>query len=189
MFKVGDIVKFLNEEGEGKVVALQGDFVIVEDEFGFENKYPYKELVPDARYEDYQLGSAATDQYIKEEIKANSYAKIDASIAKSTNHLDEYAQQGRTWQIDLHIEQLIDSHRGMNNSEILLIQVNRLRHFIYEAIERKVRRLIIIHGKGEGVLRHEVRDTLNGYENMEYFDASYQEFGGGATEVIVRYNY
>lgn len=189
MFKVGDIVKFLNEEGEGKVVSLQGDFVIVEDNFGFENKYPFKELVPNAKYEDYQLGSAATNQHIKEEIRANTYAKIDASIVKAANDLEAYAQEGRTWQIDLHIEELIDSHRGMNNSEILLIQVNRLRHFLYEAIERKVRKLIIIHGKGEGVLRHEVRDTLNGYDNMEYYDASYSKFGGGATEVIVKYNY
>ena len=45
-------------------------------------------------------------------------------------------------------------------------------------------KIVFIHGKGEGVLRHAVIHELNyRYKNCSYQDASFQEYGYGATQV------
>jgi DNA-nicking Smr family endonuclease len=43
--------------------------------------------------------------------------------------------------------------------------------------------LIAIHGVGEGVLKNEIRSFLGKKDNVEFFDASYMEYGKGATEI------
>ena len=46
------------------------------------------------------------------------------------------------------------------------------------------RKIVVIHGVGEGVLRHEIRKELDIYHPyFEYYDASYDQFGYGATEI------
>ena len=46
---------------------------------------------------------------------------------------------------------------------------------------------MFIHGKGEGVLRHAIINELRyRYKNYPYQDASFQEYGYGATQVTIR---
>ena len=48
-------------------------------------------------------------------------------------------------------------------------------------------KIVFIHGKGEGVLRHAVIHELNyRYKNCSYQDASFQEYGYGATQVTIK---
>ena len=51
-----------------------------------------------------------------------------------------------------------------------------------KAIKNNVRKLVVIHGKGEGVLKEEVRKLLKKFP-VEVMDADYQIYGLGATEV------
>ena len=86
--------------------------------------------------------------------------------------------------LDLHIENLIDSHNGMSNSAILKIQMTHFKSFLNKSINKKQRKIVVIHGVGEGVLRHEIRKELDIYHPyFEYCDASYEDFGYGATEI------
>jgi dsDNA-specific endonuclease/ATPase MutS2 len=50
------------------------------------------------------------------------------------------------------------------------------------------RHLIFIHGKGEGVLRKAILDELNRRHRNEclWQDASFKEYGYGATEVVIK---
>ncbi|MBL4755501.1 MAG: Smr/MutS family protein, partial [Flavobacteriales bacterium] len=54
-----------------------------------------------------------------------------------------------------------------------------------EAIRKKRKNLIVIHGVGKGTLRAEVRKLLDDYPQITYCDASYATYGYGATEVII----
>ena len=47
-------------------------------------------------------------------------------------------------------------------------------------------RIIFIHGKGEGVLRHTILDQLHRYyPKCEAQDASFREYGFGATQITI----
>ena len=53
------------------------------------------------------------------------------------------------------------------------------------AIRDGKRKLIVIHGVGEGVLREEVRRTLQYYQGVQFHDADMRRYGVGATEVLI----
>ena len=88
-------------------------------------------------------------------------------------------------EIDLHIEQLVDNPRGMQNYEILTKQLNVARYQLELAIENRFQKVIFIHGVGEGVLKLELEYLLGRYTNISYYDADYAKYGQGATEVYI----
>lgn len=55
------------------------------------------------------------------------------------------------------------------------------------AIQSGVKRIVFIHGVGQGVLKQEVTKLLKTKFSKYYFqDASFKEYGYGATMVILR---
>ena len=92
-----------------------------------------------------------------------------------------------TVEVDLHIEELLDSHRGLSNFEIITVQLDKFRKELDDAILSKTRRIVFIHGVGAGKLKTELRMALDKeYKYLKYQDASFKEYGYGATLVIVR---
>ena len=52
---------------------------------------------------------------------------------------------------------------------------------------QKGKKIIFIHGKGEGVLHHALIHELNyKYKHFSYQDASFREYGYGATQVTIK---
>ncbi len=89
-------------------------------------------------------------------------------------------------EVDLHIETIVDDHKGLSNGEILDIQLSRFKTKLETAIIHKTRRIVFIHGIGNGKLKHEIRKTLDRkYPDLKYQDASFKEYGYGATMVII----
>lgn len=89
--------------------------------------------------------------------------------------------------IDLHITELIDQHEGLSNREILEIQLEKVESEMNAAIRDHVKRIVFIHGVGQGVLKQEVANLLNRKFKKYYFqDASFKEYGYGATMIILR---
>ncbi len=88
-------------------------------------------------------------------------------------------------EIDLHIEELLDNYKGMSNAEIIQVQLKHFQQALDKAINEHYRKLIIIHGVGNGRLKHEVRTILSSYKNLQYYDASYSKYGFGATEILI----
>ena len=76
----------------------------------------------------------------------------------------------------------------MSNADILMKQMRELRTFYQRALSRRIRKLVIIHGVGEGVLREEVRSFLERQEGLDFYDADFREYGKGATIVEIRVN-
>lgn len=89
--------------------------------------------------------------------------------------------------IDLHIEQLLETTVGMNSTDILEYQLDVFRSTLEQYKNKPGQKLIFIHGKGEGVLRHALIHELNyKYKHFRYQDASFREYGYGATQVTIR---
>ncbi|MBR1935822.1 MAG: DUF2027 domain-containing protein [Muribaculaceae bacterium] len=87
---------------------------------------------------------------------------------------------------DLHIAELLDDTRGLSNSDMLRYQLDKFREVMNENRNNLGQKLVFIHGKGEGVLRKALLDELRRYwPQCEVQDASFQEYGFGATQVTI----
>ena len=87
-------------------------------------------------------------------------------------------------EVDLHIDSLVDTTAGMENKDMLQLQLDTVRKTMKEHSKRKGQKIVFIHGKGDGVLRKAVRDLLKKeYPKADLQDASFQEYGFGATLV------
>jgi hypothetical protein len=93
-----------------------------------------------------------------------------------------------TEEIDLHIHELVDNFAGMSNGEIIEIQLARFTTALEGAIRgNKTKRIVFIHGVGNGKLKFELRKELDkNYARLRYQDASFKEYGYGATMVILK---
>lgn len=89
-------------------------------------------------------------------------------------------------EVDLHINELVDTTAGMQSKDMLGLQLDTVRKTMQEHSKRKGQKIVFIHGKGDGVLRKAVRDLLKKeYAKCEIQDASFQEYGFGATLVTI----
>ena len=177
LFKLGEQVKLLHEVGDAVVIRfIDAHHVIIEDETGFERPMPITELVKIRGNQNDSLNAESELFQLKEEDMQQDYSKTP--VVKKPNF----------WEIDLHTHELLDSEAGMTPSEILRYQLSTFKSFFRNAQDKHIKKLVIIHGVGEGVLKHEIRTFLSHQDSVEYFDASYREYGKGATEVEIFYN-
>lgn len=88
--------------------------------------------------------------------------------------------------VDLHISELLDDTTGMNHTDMLNYQLSKFREAMDENINHPGQRIVFIHGKGEGVLRHALlQDLKRRYPRCLAQDASFREYGFGATQVTI----
>lgn len=88
--------------------------------------------------------------------------------------------------IDLHIEALLDDTTGMNNAAILRYQLDKFNEVMQANLKYRGRKIVFIHGKGEGVLRNKIEGELRyRYAGFIYQDASFREYSYGATQVTI----
>ena len=89
-------------------------------------------------------------------------------------------------EVDLHIHELIDNFANLDNADMLRIQLDKFHSVMKENINKKGQKIVFIHGKGEGVLRKEITELLRKqYKNASFQDASFQQYGFGATQVNI----
>ena len=89
--------------------------------------------------------------------------------------------------VDLHAEALLDSMAGMQPIDILNYQLKKFRETLAAHADKKGQKIVFIHGKGEGVLRHAIINDLHyRYKQYVYQDASFREYGYGATQVTIK---
>ena len=97
------------------------------------------------------------------------------------------SETSKVLEIDLHIHALLDSVVGMDSKAILDYQLSIFRQVMNENLKQKGKKIVFIHGKGEGVLRAEIiKELKKRYSNCYVQDASFREYGFGATMVTIR---
>lgn len=175
-FEIGERVLFLYEKGGGIVLKnVNSNQVIIQDDDGFEQSYPINELVKIHGL----IDTEDINPIAKEEETLQH--KSNYSVVKDNAALDSK----KYWELDLHIESLTDDHRGMSNFDIMKTQLQEFKRFFNKAKSNNIEKIVVIHGVGEGVLKNEIRNYLANQEFVEFFDASYLEYGKGATEVKI----
>ena len=92
------------------------------------------------------------------------------------------------YEVDLHIEELIDNRKGLTNADIIKIQLETLQHYIQLAIVHRQERMVVIHGLGKGKLREEVHAILKHTREVSRYKNEWSgRYGFGATEIYFRY--
>jgi len=88
---------------------------------------------------------------------------------------------------DLHIGALMDNLTGMTPAAILEYQLDKFREVMDANLRHRGQRIVFIHGKGEGKLRQHLLEELHRrYPHCSAQDASFREYGFGATQVTIR---
>ena len=75
----------------------------------------------------------------------------------------------------------------MSAADILNYQLEVFRKTLAQYAKKKGQKVVFIHGKGEGVLRQAIIHELNyKYKQYPHQDASFREYGYGATQVTLK---
>ena len=89
--------------------------------------------------------------------------------------------------VDLHADEILETTQGMEPFDILQYQLEVFRRTLQEHAKNYGQKIIFIHGKGEGVLRKAlVTELRRNYKGYLYQDASFREYGYGATQVMIK---
>lgn len=95
-------------------------------------------------------------------------------------------RKGEIIEVDLHIAELVDTTAGLSPSDMLNLQIDEFRRVMDANLKNKGQKIVFIHGKGEGVLRQALMKELNHrYKGHDVQDASFREYGFGATQVTI----
>ena len=108
--------------------------------------------------------------------------QIDLPLPKSVKNAPENEME----EVDLHIEQLVDNPKALTPVEMLEIQMKHFSSSLEEAARNRRKRIVFIHGVGNGRLRLEIQRVLKQkYPKLRHQDASFKEYGFGATLVFL----
>ena len=122
--------------------------------------------------------------FVKDAVEKEQVAK--AVEVKPEHIIDKHRTSPKEAVVDLHIEELVEDHSGMDNSAILRTQVNYFTRCLENAMVNNLAKVTFIHGVGTGVLRTAIKEILREYPNVEVRDASMAQFGYGALDVLIR---
>ena len=89
-------------------------------------------------------------------------------------------------EVDLHMHAIVDSQVGLDPTTMLELQLSHFERMLQIGIRQRMKKLVFIHGIGQGVLRHQIWSRVDSY----YPDCSCRsadpiEYGSGATEVWI----
>lgn len=87
--------------------------------------------------------------------------------------------------IDLHIESLRNDFLLINPDESYQVQMEAFHHKMNQAMASRFEEVVFIHGVGNGKLKNDIRREIENTYHLQYQDASFQEYGYGATMVFI----
>ncbi len=98
-----------------------------------------------------------------------------------------YSKTDDIIEADLHINELVDSTAGLSRADMLNLQIDEFRRIMDANLKHHGQKIVFIHGKGEGVLRQALlKELAHRYKGHDVCDASFREYGFGATQVTIR---
>ncbi len=118
---------------------------------------------------------------------AHSPARLDVPAANGAERRASQKQQRQTAiEVDLHADSLFDTMAGLSPKDILEYQIKVVRDTLNAHAKHRGQRIVFIHGKGEGVLRNALlKELRTHYKQCRVQDASFQEYGYGATMITM----
>lgn len=115
--------------------------------------------------------------------KLKTIKEFKSTVKSSKSHKEQ--QKKLEKEIDLHIEELVENLSGLSNHEMLSIQLEKVEKELDFAMANGIKKLVFIHGVGNGRLKMEIQKILKSTKGVTFQDASYKEYGFGATQVNI----
>lgn len=204
-------IQLLIEEIEGRDLSMMDrvavQFIAFKDGKDFKLKSPIAIETPLDTTKFFKLHCFRTNPYFDREVIALDLVKDDMPMRrmvmdssrieegiKAKKALDrprrqpvqKHSQRPGILEVDLHINELVDTTAGMSPADMLNLQVDEFRKVMDANLKNKGLKIVFIHGKGEGVLRNALMKELNHrYKGHQVQDASFREYGFGATQVTI----
>ncbi len=176
--KIGDKVSVVDENIDGTVIKISNDSITILAEEGFELQFTEKELIVTSESQQLDDLIHVPDDEIRNK---EEFVKKSPRISKKKKQIPPM-------EVDLHIHQLTPNCNQLANHEKLTIQLDTVKNRLDFAFKKKIQRIVFIHGVGEGVLREELKYLLKRYDNLDFYDADFQKYGVGATEIHIYQN-
>jgi dsDNA-specific endonuclease/ATPase MutS2 len=183
--KIGDKVKFTNEDLVGEITAIvSDDKVRVSCSDGFEHTVNLSDIIIVG--EDNQLNYSLNASKLSDKISANINDLGSAKFLNRYTNTSKY-KMGRLVEIDLHLEELVEFPNKLDDWQKLHTQMQHVKNCLGAATAKKVKHLVFIHGVGTGVLKTELHNYLSRFENLDFKVGDFNTYGTGATEVTINY--
>lgn len=131
------------------------------------------------------------DQYpfrpIEEEVVNTSILSGSGFRIYEASKARQHLEPARS-ELDLHIEKLVEKWTGLDNLEIISIQLQTFEKYLDLAIAHHLPSMVVIHGLGTGRLRDEIHEILRLKRGVKSFVNRYDpRYGYGATEIFFQY--
>ena len=176
-YSIGDKVIFINDTREGIVIGHKNHetLIIQCQDIDFEVKYSDIIKVTDETNSFYRA-----IKNLKNSIKVNEENRKKPN--QKSKVLNYKVRLSTDFEVDLHIEKIIDKFTDLSSNEIIDIQMDLFYKAIFEAHRLKLPFIIIIHGLGKGVLKSKIINYLR-ENNASFCDESPIIYKGGATRI------
>jgi len=178
--KIGSKVSVLDDAISGVVTGMKNFKITVTTTDGFELDFLRDELIE-------MDGSISEKELLRMDLPTILMEKQPKKPGK-TKRIKPKERVQPAMEVDLHIHQLVPTSKRLANFDILTIQLETAKRQLEFAISKRIQRVVFIHGVGEGVLRTELEYLFRRYENLKFYDADFQKYGRGATEVYIFQN-
>lgn len=134
---------------------------------------------------DVNANELETVNYVSTALKATAQnERSENSNAKRHTVAAQYNKNKDLMEVDLHAAALLDSTEGLPSNIILERQLQEVRNVMNDAKKIHCKKIVFIHGKGEGVLRKALLNLIKKeFKQCSTQDASFCEYGFGATLV------
>ena len=171
-FTKGDKVLVLDDDMSGVVAFAKAEQITITTEDDIDLIFHENELILDQRF------------------KVSHVEKTEPPAKKPKRRIQSRKKAAfiPAIEVDLHIHHLTDSERGMDNYDMLNLQIDTARNKIEWAHRNNIPKLVFIHGVGTGVLKQELDYLFARYDYLKHYDADFQKYGKGATEVYLFQN-
>jgi len=167
-----------------------GAVLVVEDADGFPTQLTARECLP--------MPNAAEEAraYASKEISKGELLErnVDETVLKSAQkdfdvkyrnpNATNMRKRDEHMEVDLHYHVLTGASDFVSPHEMLTLQMDHFDRMMRRAEEKRIPRIVFIHGVGQGRLRQEIRDALTAYwPQCTCREGDPRKYGHGATEV------
>jgi len=134
-----------------------------------------------------------TGQNFSEQVSNISQSEVKNALSQKRaglvvkHKLPNIDPKNTVLEIDLHINSLLDTVMGLSNADILEYQLNEFHKVLKENAENKGKKIVFIHGIGNGTLKQKIQQELkHKYKKYYQQDASFKEYGWGAIMITIK---
>jgi hypothetical protein len=163
--KIGDQVSAVDEDFEGIVKSVQGEKVVIQDEYGF------------------------THQFLKEKLVLRNPGLYEGGpILRKTEKPKPISKKHdkKPLLLDLHFHHLVKNPAQYTSFERLFLQKEKLLQTLDFCRQNNLKKLEIIHGIGDGFLQQMVYEVLENQTHIDFHNKEILHHQSGTVLVFFR---